>query len=94
MAKKGSLCTTATRRNILANTCHLLPLFLPPPDAQVMLPALFLWNVTVPPISDALCSRSLAYPTLYLLVCGNEDIEGGRSLLISTASWVIRGLVL
>ena len=71
-------CAIATRRSILANTCHLLPLFFLPRRSGGV-PALFsgMRGSLPSPISDALCSYvlacSLARPPLflYLLVCGN-----------------------
>ena len=59
--------------NILAKTYHVLP----PPDARVgdvFRP--FFWNATVSILICTVCVRVSL--TLYLLVCGNEDIEGGR----------------
>ena len=50
---------------------------LPPPDARVSdVFRPFFWNATVPILICTVCVRVSL--TLYLLVCGNEDIEGGR----------------
>ena len=41
----------ATRRNTLANTCHLLPPFLPPTTLLRWRTCPFFWNARVPSIS-------------------------------------------